>query len=372
MKRGLLIFIMASMLLMPLFANGSSESAADTVKIAVSAPMTGDMGEYGVSFKRSIDLACENWNAKGGVIGKKIVVEYGDSKGIAQEAATLAQKFTSDKSIFAQIGDFTSACCMSSQSIYDAAKMIQLSPTASNIFFASGSPWSFEVLGTQIEQGRFMADWAYDDGIRKIAILYINSDWGVSVRDGFKVAFEARGGKVIAEEYYFDSERDFTAVLTKLQAVKPEAIYLASYYNDGAAICVQKARLGWETPTYCAGTVYSPKFVELGGKAVENILTNVGFFPADPPATAKEFISKYSAKYGTTPDYYGACAFDAFNVLMEAIERAGVLDSEIVRQELLKTKGHEGVSGTITFDANGDAKKSYIKLTIRNGEFCAI
>lgn len=355
------------------FANGASEKQdSQVIKIGVSAPLTGDLGEYGVSFQRSLDLAAENWNTKGGVLGKKIELVYGDSKGNAQEAATVAQKFTSDKSIFAEIGDFSSACCMSGQSIYDSAKMIQLSPTASHIKFAKGSPWSFEVLGTQIEQGRFMADWAYDDGVRNIAILYINSDWGVSVRDGFEQAFAARGGKVIAKEFYFDGERDYTAVLTKLRALNPDALYLASYYNDGAAISVQRERLGWELPVYCAGTVYSPKFLELGGVAVEGILTNVGFFPDDPSPAAKQFIEAFSKKYGTTPDYYGACAFDSFNVLMEAIQRAGVVESEAVRASLLQTKNHQGVSGGITFDENGDARKEYIKLTIKNGKFVAV
>lgn len=342
------------------------------VKIAVNCPLTGDLGEYGASFKRSIELAQENWNTKGGVLGKQIELVFGDSKAIPQEAATLAQKVTSDKTIFAQIGDFNSACCMAAQPIYLAASMIQLSPTCSHINFAKSSKWSFECLGTQAVQGKFMADWAYDEGHRNIAILHINSDWGISVRDGFSNAFTARGGKIIATEFYFDQERDFTAVLTKLRASKPDAVYLACYYNDGAAINVQRTRLGWDVPVFCAGTVYSPKFLELGGASVNGILTNVGFFPNDPTPEAKVFIDSYTQKYGMGPDYYGACAFDAFNVLMEAIVRAGVLDSNKVRDELAKTSGHVGVSGSITFDENGDAQKSYIKLTIKDGVFTVV
>lgn len=358
----------------PLFASGDAEtkSGSDPIKIAVSAPLTGDSGEYGVSFKRSVELARDNWNSKGGVLGRQVEVVMGDSKALPQEAATLAQKFTSDKSIFAQIGDFTSSCCMASQPIYDAAEMIQLSPTASHVNFAKSSKWSFEVLGTQDEQGRFMANWAYDQGQRNIAIIYINSDWGISVRDGFTKFFNARGGKVIANEYYFDGERDFTAILTKIRALKPDAIYLGSYYNDGAAINVQRERLGWKVPVYCAGTVYSPKFIELGGSSVEGILTNVGFFPNDPTPEAKMFIDGYLSRHKITPDYYGACAFDAFNILMEAIERAGELDTHKVRDEVAKTTDHKGVTGSVSFDKNGDALKSYIKLTIKDGIFTAI
>jgi branched-chain amino acid transport system substrate-binding protein len=355
------------------FANGQAEgNAASTIKIAVSAPMTGNYGEYGESFKNTIELAKDNWNAKGCVLGKQVEVVYGDSKASPQEAATLAQKFTSDGSIFAEIGDFTSACCMSAQPIYDSASMIQLSPTASHIGFAPGSKWSFEVLGTQKEMGKFMADWAYDEGMRKVAIIYLNSDWGVSVRDGFSKAFEKLGGNIIANEYYFDGETDFTAILTKLRDLKPDMLYVACYYNDGAAICLQKQRLDWNVPFYCAGTVYSPKFIELDGSAVNGIRTNVGFFPNDPSPVAAKLIDSYKKRYGTTPDYYGACAYDAFNILMEAIQKAGVLDTNKVRDELAKTTGFDGVTGTISFTPDGDATKSYVKLTIKDGKFTVI
>ena len=344
----------------------------DPIRIAVNCPLTGNAGEYGLSFQRCIDLACKNWNEAGGVLGRQVELVYGDSKADANEAATLAQKVTSDPTIFAQVGDFNSACCMAAQPLYAAAEMIQISPTCSHIQFASASEWSFECLGTQSVQGKFMAQWAYDEGHRSVAILYLNSDWGISVRDGFATAFEELGGSIIATEAYFDGEGDFTAVLTKLRETNPDAVYLACYYNDGSAICLQRERLNWDVPVFCAGTVYSPKFIELGGTAVENIYTNVGFFPDDPTPEAAAFIEAFNAEYGMNPDYYGACAYDAFNVLMEAIERAGVLDSHTVRDELAKTEGHPGVSGEITFDENGDAQKSYIKLTIKDGVFTVV
>lgn len=372
-KRILPILMALAVALVSVGCGAKPASAEDeSIKIAVNCPLTGNLGEYGDSFKRSIELARDTWNAKGGVLGKQIETVFGDSKGDANEAATLAQKVASDKTIFAQIGDFSTACSMAAQPIYDAANMIQISPTTSHVDFAIGSPWSFECLGTQSVQGKFMAEWAYEEGHRKVAILYINSDWGVSVRDGFADAFEALGGEIIATEAYFDNESDFTAVLTKVRATNPDALYLASYYNDGSAISVQRERLAWDIPVFCAGTVYSPKFIELGEKSVEGVLTNVGFFPDDPTPAAKAFIESYKAEHDKTPDYYGACAFDAFNVLMEAIERANVLDSEKVRDELAKTKGHTGVSGEITFDENGDAQKSYIKLTIKDGIFTPV
>ena len=346
-----------------------TQPSSEPVRIALTAPMTGNLSQYGESFKNSVNLACKQWNDKGGVLGRQIEVVLEDTAGDSAQAATIAQKVVSDKTIFAQVGDFNTACCLAAQPIYTQAGMIQISPTCSAVNFAVGSKWSFECLGTQDVQGEFMAKWAYENGARKVAVLYLNSDWGISVDNGFADAFKAIGGEIVIEEPYNDGETDFTAALTKLRDTNPDALYIACYYNDGAAINIQRVNLGWDIPVYHPGTVYSSDFLSIGGDAVEGIYTNVGFYPDDPTPEAAAFIGSYEELYSTQPDYYGACAYDAFNVLMEAIERTGELDSEKVRDELAKTDGHPGVSGSITFDENGDARKSYIKLTVADGAY---
>lgn len=362
--------ILVLVLVLGLCACGKKDSG--NVKIALTAPLTGNMSQYGESFQKSVELACKQWNAKGGVLGRQIELVIEDTAGDSAQAATVAQKIVSDKSIFAEVGDFNTACCLAAQPIYDGAGMLQVSPTCSAVNFAPGSKWSFECLGTQDVQGEFMATWAYENGARTVAVLYLNSDWGISVDKGFAKAFEALGGKIVIEEPYNDGETDFSAALTKLRETNPDALYVACYYNDGAAINIQRTNLGWDIPTYHPGTVYSSDFLGIGGNAVEGVYTNVGFYPDDPTPEAAAFIKEYNELYGANPDYYGACAYDAFNVLMNAISKAGELDSEKVRAALAETSGHEGVSGSITFDQNGDAKKSYIKLTVEDGAYVVV
>ena len=353
----------------PVSSDGGASNSGEPVRIALTAPLTGNLSQYGESFKNTVELAVKQRNAKGGVLGRPVELVTEDTAGDPAQAATVAQKIVSDTSIFAQVGDFNTACCLAAQPIFNGAGMIQLSPTCSAINFAVGSKWSFEVLGTQDVQGEFMAKWAYENGVRKIAVLYLNSDWGISVDQGFVKAFEAMGGETLIEEPYNEGETDFSAALTKLRQTKPDALYIACYYNDGAQINIQRDTLGWDVPVYHPGTVYSTDFLKNGGSAVEGVFTNVGFYPDDPTPAAASFIEEYTKLYGTAPDYYGACAYDAFNVLAEAIDRAGELDRGKVRDELAKTSGYEGVSGSITFDENGDARKSYIKLTVKDGAY---
>lgn len=370
-KRNALMLITAAALGMAVCANGAAlaEDSGDPIRIALTAPMTGNLSQYGESFQNAVELACKQWNDNGGVLGRTVEVVLEDTAGDSAQAATVAQKIVSDDTIFAQVGDFNTACCLAAQPIYTQAEMIQISPTCSAVNFAVGSEWSFECLGTQDVQGEFMAQWAYDNGARKVAVLYLNSDWGISVDEGFANAFRELGGEIVIEEPYNDGETDFSAALTKLRDSEPDALYVACYYNDGAAINIQKETLGWDIPVYHPGTVYSTDFLSIGGTAVEGVYTNVGFYPDDPTPEAEAFITDYNDLYGADPDYYGACAYDAFNVLMQAIEDTGELDSAAVRDTLAATTDYPGVSGSITFDENGDARKSYIKLTVEDGAY---
>ena len=371
--KGIVILIAIALLAMPLFAGGQQEVSnddSDTIHIALTAPITGDYSEYGKNFQRSVEMGIDFINADGGVLGKELVLSVGDSKGDPKESATLAQKWTSDPTIVAQIGDFTSTCCMASQPIYDQAQMVQLSPTASHTDYAKGSTWSFGIVGTQAAEGPFMADFAYNElGLRTIAVININNDWGVDTQKYFCEAFEKLGGKIVAEESYFDGEKDFTAILTKLKASNPDALFMAAMYNDGALISKQRAKLGWDVTVVGPSSLYSEQLLTLGGDAVEGLYTNVSFFTEDPDPKVQSYVTEFEAKYGLKPNFHAALAFDAINLLADAIEKAGTTDRAAIREVLSGTKDFDALTGSITFTPVGDAVKQYTRVWIKDGKF---
>jgi branched-chain amino acid transport system substrate-binding protein len=351
------------------FAGGSQE-ADDTIHVALSAPITGDWSEYGVNFERSVTMAIDKLNSEGGVLGRQIRLSVGDTKGNPQEAATLAQKWTSDPTIVAQIGAFSSSSSMAAQPIFDSAGMVQLSPTASHADYAKGSEWSFGIVGTQAGEGPFNARFAYDDiGIEKVAVLHLNNDWGIDTAKYFSEAFENLGGEVVGTEFYFDGESDFTAVLTKLKDSDADGLFIASFYNDGAAINIQRERLGWDVPVLGPTSLYSPQLLELGGEAVDGLYTATGFFAEDPDPAVQEYVTEFEERFGARPNFHAALAYDAMMLLADAIERAGSTDRGSIREALSETAGFPGLAGTITFTPNGDATKGYSKLTIDDGTF---
>ena len=344
--------------------------SAEPIRIAPSAPMTGNYAEYGQNFQRAIGIAVEWINAAGGIKGRPIVIEAGDSKGDPKEAAALAQKFTSDNTIVAEIGDFTSTACMSAQPIYDRAGMVQLSPTSSHPEFAPKSQWSFGIVGTQAGEGPFMAKYAVQKlAKKKIAILYINNDWGIATKDYFEKAAKDMGAEIVAIESFFERDKDFTGVLTKLRGTKPDALFIPAMYNEGALISKQREKLGWnDVAVLGPGSLFSPKLLEIGGSAVEGLHTSTIFFDKDPRPEVQKFVKSFESKYNVAPNMFAAVAFDSISILADAIKKAGT-DRKAIRDELAKTKDFPGLTGKITFTERRDVIKDYRYLVVKDGHW---
>jgi len=344
--------------------------SAEPIHIAVSAPLTGNFAEYGQNWQKAITMAVEWINTAGGINGRPIEIMYGDSKSDPKDSAALAQKFTSDSRIVAEIGDFSSTASMAAQPIYDRAGMVQLSPTTSHPNWAPGSPWSFGIVGTQAGEGPFMARYAVERlGKKKIAVLHINNDWGIATKEYFIKAAQEMGAQILGVESYFETEKDFTGVLTKLRGLKPELIYVPSFYNEMALISKQREKLGWtDVVVMGPGSLYSPKLLELGGNSVNGLYTSAVFFPNDPRPEVQKFVKGFEAKYKATPNMFAGVAYDAINLMAETIRKVGT-DRKAIRDELVKTKNFPGVTGKIAFTERRDVIKDYRHLVVKDGQF---
>jgi branched-chain amino acid transport system substrate-binding protein len=353
-----------------LFAGGGTVWSADPIYIGVSGPLTGNYAEYGQNWKKAMDLGLGWINGAGGVNGRPIELIYTDSKSDPKESAAVAQKYVSDKRIVATIGDFTSTACMAAQPIYDQAGLVQLSPTASHPNFAPGSVWSFGIIGTQAGEGPFMARYAVQMlGKKKLAVLYINNDWGIATKDYFVNPAKEMGADILAIEAFFETDKDFTGVLTKLRGVKPEILYVPSMYNEMALIAKQREKLGWmDVLLMGPGSLYSPKLLEIGGTSVNGLYTSAVFFPKDPRPEVQKFVTGFEEKYKSSPNMFAAIAYDGINLMADVIRKAGT-NRKAIRDELAKTQNFPGVTGKITFTGQRDVIKDYRQLIIKNLEF---
>lgn len=362
------VFLITILLLISLNIVGFGSS--EVIKIGLSAPITGNYAEFGENFRYATQMAADKINAAGGVRGYKIEIIVMDSKGDPRESALIAQRFVDDKSIIAEIGDFTSTCSLSAAPIYEAAKMVQLSPTASHPDFAPSGRFMFGIVGTQDAEGPFNVKYIARDYLKldSVAVIYINNDWGIVTKDRFVKAAEKYGLKVTAEEPFFEGERDFAAPLTNIRRTKPDGMYIAAMYNEAAIMAHQIQRLGWDVQLLAPSSVFSASLLELGGDAVEGLATNTFFALNSPDPVVQEFIQEFNKRAGRDPNLHAACAYDTVGMMAQAIEEAG-LDRAAIRDALAETKDYTGVTGKLTFTEAGDIVRKYMIMVVENGEW---
>lgn len=342
----------------------------EVIKIGLSAPITGNYAEYGENFRYSALMAADKINSEGGIQGHKLEVIVMDSKGDPREAATIAQKFVENQDIVGVIGDFTSTASLAAAPIYERNGLVQLSPTSSHPDFAPSGNYMFGIVGTQDAEGPFNVKYIAQKymELESVAVVYINNDWGVVTRDRFVEAAGKNGLKVNTTQSFFEGERDFNAVLTKIRQTKPEGIFIAAMYNEASLITRQIKKLGWQVKLLAPSSVFSDNFLSLAGDSAEGLATNTFFALNDPDPKVQAFIEDFKERAGREPNLHAATAYDATLMLAEAIKKAG-FDRTAIRNELANTDDFVGVTGKIEFTERGDVERKYKIMVVENGQW---
>ncbi|WGS52707.1 ABC transporter substrate-binding protein [Paraburkholderia sp. D15] len=334
-----LLGLAAALALSSIAGAGAVEAATpahgEPVYFGVSGPLTGPNAQYGAQWKAGFDLALDEINRDGGIDGRPLQYVFEDSQSDPRQSVSIAQKFVSDPRILIELGDFSSPASMAASPIYQRAGLVQLGFTNSHPDFTKGGDFIWSPSVSQADAQPLLAELAAKQGFKRVAVLYQNTDWGRASNDVFVKAAASRGTQVVASEGYQPTDKDFRATLLRLRDANPDALVLISYYSDGAQIVRQARGSGLHTPIVAASSVYSPKFMELGGDAVNGVTTNTSFFPDDPRPEVQHFVRGFEAKYHQQPDAFNAYAYDAAIIAAQAL-RAGGLDRRGVRDALPK------------------------------------
>lgn len=308
-------------------------SAQEPVKFGVSGPFSGNAAEYGRIWKKGFELALEEINGAGGVQGRPVELQYEDSQSDPKQSVPVAQKFVTDESILAELGDFASPASMAASPIYERGKLVQFGFTNSHPDFTKGGEYMFSPSISQTQDATYLSQLAYERAGQRQAILYRNTDWGKVSADIYVERLEELGGEAVLVDSYLESEKDFKALLAKVRDAEPESLTLIAYYTDGALLVQQAKDVGIEVPIVAIGSCYSPQFIELGGEATEGVLLATSFFPTDPRPEVQTFVAAYEAKHGEAPDLFAAGAYDAVKIVTWAVDQGGP-DREAIRETL--------------------------------------
>lgn len=370
-KRDYIVFI----LFLTLFLGGCLRSYGpeDVYKIAVVAPLSGTDVPLGESIIHGAELAVNEVNKKGGIDKKNVVLIKEDDGGLVGEGAFFAYRLTRTDMILGVIGHLDSDISIPASEFYAKAKIPEISPGTTSPYFTEREAtrgYVFRTIGRDDTQGKMAADYVVKNGFKRVVILYHDRAYGRSLSGEFAKSVKiSKVPNKPAIVYYNKIEvgkTDFGALLAHLSSLKPDIIFLAGEYNDAGYLVKDFPKYGLEKTQFIGGDgVYHTDFIKIGG-----INTEGSIVISAPPIRDKSFIERYKEYYKHDPTGYSANTYDATNILIDAIRKVKEKNPEEIAKIVALTMNFMGVTGEITFDANGDlTSHGFVLNKIVNGKF---
>jgi branched-chain amino acid transport system substrate-binding protein len=356
---------------------GCGGGGGDTIKVAILAPLSGPVPTFGVMTRDGALLAIEEWNAKGGVLGKKIQAVVEDSQCTPDPAVNAANKVIDQDKVHYIVGEVCSKASIPISEIANSKKVIQISPTSTNPDVTVGKDgkakdYIFRACFIDPFQGTVGAKFALDNLKAKTAFIMLDqaNDYVKGLAEFFEKAFTAGGGKVVGKETYTSKDTDFSAILAKVAAAKPDLVYLPDYYNVVNLVTKQAKEKGIKAP-FMGGDGWDSSDMDL--KAADGGYFTNHYSPQDTRPEVQGLVKAFGEKYKDdksqpkVPDALAALAYDATNLMLQGIKEAGADDTAKVKDALAKIS-FNAVSGKITFDATHNPVKSATILAIKDGK----
>lgn len=364
MKKRLLALAVAAVMFVAVFAGCGTSAVQDiskveTIKIGVIQPITGQLAVYGTKTRDAIKMAFDEINAKGGVDGKKFELVIEDDEHKAEKALNAFTKLVTQDKVVAVIGSLGSTPTMSFNKQAQQRKVVMITPTATNDTITQAGKYIFRACFADSFQGAVMAKFSFNDLKAKNAALLFDSanDYSKGIKDNFKKAFEALGGKIVAEEAYTGGDKDFKAQLTKIKGTNPDVLFIPDYYSTIQYLAPQVKSVGVEA-TMIGADGWDEATSSSDDSVIGAYFSNHYSDEVDDP-DIKAFVEKYKTTFNADPNALAALGYDAAYILAEAIQRAKSLDSDKIQAEMMKTD-RKCVTGQISFGEDRNPVKSAV------------
>lgn len=372
-----------------LFALGSLGGCAKReaeIKIGEYGSLTGTTATFGISSKNGIELFVDNWNAQGGIGGKKIHVIVEDDQSRPEEAATAVNKLIAQDGVVAVLGEVASSRSLAAAPICQNAGVPMISPSSTNPRVTEIGDYIFRVCYIDPFQGEVIAKFAKNTlHFSKAAVFRDNkNDYSVGLANYFSDAFRKLGGTIVADESYSEGDQDFKAQLTVIKAKRPEFIFIPGYYTEVGLIARQARELGLNVPMLGGDGWVSDRLLEIAQDALNGSYLVNHYWEKDPNPLVQSFVQNYRKRYSATPDGLAALAYDAAGVLANAMQQllredpkgfeslSGPPNADQksarakLRDLIAATHDYPGVTGRISLDAHRNAVKTAVFLGIEN------
>ncbi len=358
------IFLFLSACLCLLTVAGCGEKG-NVVKIGFASPLTGDQAKMGIDSLNGMKLAVEEANAKGDILpGTKIEIAAFDDQHNPSQAVNVAKRLASDSDVLAVLGHFNSSCTMPASAVYHEARLVHITHASTNPQISrQGFDTFYRIASTDDVQGPKAADYAtHVLKAKRIFVLDDKTTYGKGLADEFFKRAQANGLTMLGHEGITQGDKDFSPLLTKIKPLAPDLIYFGGIYPEGALLLRQARALEISSIFMGGDGITEATFITLATPEIADGTYGTmvgGDLHKDPKAAA--FVKKFEEKYGSL-GIWSAYAYDATNILLDAVRRAGKKDRVAVLEAMRQTKDFPGVTGVTNFDAKGDNQNAFIGI----------
>jgi len=350
---------------------GGSEATTGDIIVGMYGSLTGDGASFGQSSREGTELAVDEINTAGGLLGgRKIKLLVEDDQSKPEEASNAVTKLVTQDKAVAILGEVASRRSLAAAPVCQKYMVPMISPSSTNERVTQVGDYIFRVCFIDPFQGEVLAKFAYNDlKARKVAVLKdIQQDYSVGLTDSIAKHFTALGGQVLDPVSYSTGDADFKAILTQVRSQKPDAVFVTGYYPEAAIIARQARELGMKMPLL-GGDGWVGDALKNGREALNNSFISNHYSGDNPDPVVQNFVKAYRARFNREPDAIAALAYDAVKVLADAITRAKSTNGPLVRDALAKGDV-PGVTGRIKINAQRNVDKPAViqEVTYANGE----
>jgi branched-chain amino acid transport system substrate-binding protein len=360
----------------------SALPAAEPLQIAWAGPLTGDVAQLGQGWLNGVKLAVDEWNAKGGVLGRQVVIAPEDDQCDPKQAATVATKIADDPKNVALIGHFCSGATLAGAPIENKANLPQIVNSSNPKITQQGWHNLFRPIANDNVQGKRGVAYVIKKlNAKKFALLNDKQAFGQGVTDVAKQTIESMGGTVTSTGGVEPKDVDYSPVITKIvQTESPDAIVYCTNFPTSAGLMLKQIRqAGFKKPVVGCDGWFDPAMIKAAGSQADMASPQDAAyitFQAPPysgpeaPAAVKAFAAKYKAKFNSDPNGYEIYGYEHANIMLAAIKAAGSTD----KQKIIDVLHKQTVPGILIpryrFDANGDVVDAPLYIyTVSSGAF---
>jgi len=336
----------------------SEQSGTGEILVGMYGSLTGDGASFGQSSVEGAQLAVEEINNGGGVLGgRRIRLLVEDDQSRPEEASNAVTKLITQDKVVAVLGEVASRRTLAAAPVSQKYQVPMISPASTNERVTQVGDYIFRVCFIDPFQGEVLAKFAYNDlKARTVAVLKdVSQDYSVGLTDAIQKTFTALGGKVLEPVSYSSGDADFRAILTQVRAQKPDAIFATGYYPEAAIIARQARELGMKMPIL-GGDGWVGDALKNGREALANTFISNHYSGDNPDPVVQNFRKAYRAKFNREPDSIAALGFDAAKVLADSLNRAKATDGPALRAAIAAADV-AGVTGRLRMNANRNVDK---------------